>query len=119
MEVISTPSKAASILVEKYLRPAAVKAGILTKGQKICFGYHNFRHSPASALMKNESGSENCSGIPAPGARHDHAQLCAQSDRLSVTRRASLWSSCSETRFTCCRSEFRDYLGWKKAGEIV
>ena len=42
----------ASILVQKYLRPAAVKAGLLAKGQKIRFGFHNFRHSLASALVK-------------------------------------------------------------------
>ena len=42
----------ASILVQKYLRPAAVKAGVLVKGQKIRFGFHNFRHSLASALVK-------------------------------------------------------------------
>jgi len=39
----------ASILVQKYLRPAAVKAGLLREGQKTRFGFHNFRHSLASA----------------------------------------------------------------------
>src|SRR5437762_4322805 len=34
----------ASILVQKYLRPAAVKAGVLREGQKVRFGFHNFRH---------------------------------------------------------------------------
>jgi len=42
----------ASILVQKYLRPAAVKAGVLREGQKVRFGFHNFRHSLASALVK-------------------------------------------------------------------
>src|SRR3984893_5946042 len=42
----------ASILVQKYLRPAAVKAGIIEDGQKIRFGFYNFRHSLASALVK-------------------------------------------------------------------
>ena len=41
-----------SILVKKYLRPAAMKAGVLAEGQKIRFGFHNFRHSLASALVK-------------------------------------------------------------------
>ena len=40
---------ASSILVQKYLRPAAVKAGLLREGQKTRFGFHNFRHSLASA----------------------------------------------------------------------
>ena len=39
----------ASILVQKYLRPAAVKAGVIEHGQKVRFGFHNFRHSLASA----------------------------------------------------------------------
>ena len=34
------------------LRPAAVKAGIIEDGQKVRFGFHNFRHSLASALVK-------------------------------------------------------------------
>ncbi len=42
----------ASILVQKYLRPAAVKAGVIEEGQKVRFGFHNFRHSLASALVK-------------------------------------------------------------------
>jgi len=42
----------ASILVQKYLRPAAVKAGVLAERQKVRFGFHNFRHSLASALVK-------------------------------------------------------------------
>src|SRR6516165_4570729 len=42
----------ASILVQKYLRPAAVKAGVIEEGQKVRFGFHNFRHSLASALVR-------------------------------------------------------------------
>jgi integrase len=34
-----------------YLRPAAVRAGVLAKGDKGRFGWHNFRHSLASFLV--------------------------------------------------------------------
>jgi site-specific recombinase XerD len=34
-----------------YLRPAAVRAGVLAKGDKRRFGWHNFRHSLASFLV--------------------------------------------------------------------
>ena len=42
----------ASIMVQKYLRPAAVKAGVIGKDDQVRFGFHNFRHSLASALVK-------------------------------------------------------------------
>ena len=32
----------ASIMVQKYLRPAAVKAGVIKEGEKVRFGFHNF-----------------------------------------------------------------------------
>jgi len=31
-----------SIMVQKYLRPAAVKAGVIKEGEKVRFGFHNF-----------------------------------------------------------------------------
>jgi Phage integrase family len=34
-----------------YLRPAAVRAGVLAEGDKRRFGWHNFRHSLASFLV--------------------------------------------------------------------
>jgi integrase len=42
----------ASIMVQKYLRPAAVKAGVIPACWKGRFGFHNFRHSLASALVR-------------------------------------------------------------------
>ena len=42
----------ASIMVQKYLRPAAVKAGVIGKDDHVRFGFHNFRHSLASTLVK-------------------------------------------------------------------
>ena len=40
------------MLVEDYLRPAAVKAGVLKEGEKDRFGFHNLRHSLASFLVR-------------------------------------------------------------------
>jgi integrase len=42
----------ASIMVQEYLRPAAVKAGVIATDWKGRFGFHNFRHSLATAMVK-------------------------------------------------------------------
>jgi len=44
--------RVANMLVEDYLRPAAVKADVLKEGEKIRFGFHNLRHSLASFLVR-------------------------------------------------------------------
>lgn len=44
--------RTAGMLVKNHLRPAAVAAGVLEPGQKIRFGFHNFRHSLASQLAR-------------------------------------------------------------------
>jgi integrase len=43
--------RSASIMVEDYVRPAAVKVGILTTDDPCRFGFHNLRHSLASFLV--------------------------------------------------------------------
>jgi integrase len=50
--------RVANMLVEDYLRPAAVKAGVpeLLAGQKVRFGFHNLRHSLAAFLV--DSGTD-------------------------------------------------------------
>jgi len=40
-----------NMLVEDYLRPAAVKAGVLATGDKQRFGFHTLRHSLATFLV--------------------------------------------------------------------
>jgi integrase len=40
------------MLVEDYLRPAAVKVGVLKEGERVRFGFHNLRHSLASFLVQ-------------------------------------------------------------------
>jgi integrase len=44
--------RVANMLVEDYLRPAAVKVGVLKEGEKVRFGFHNLRHSLASFLVR-------------------------------------------------------------------
>jgi len=41
------------MLIEDYLRPAAVKAGVLKQGGKVRFGFQDQRHSLASFLVRN------------------------------------------------------------------
>jgi integrase len=51
--------RVANMLVEDYLRPAAVKAGVLTEDDQRRFGFHNLRHSLASFLVRmKEDGSK-------------------------------------------------------------
>jgi integrase len=83
----------ASIMVQKYLRPAAAKAGVLSShldedGKLVeddprRFGFHNFRHSLASSLVKMKCDPKTVQGI----LRHEDVrttmQLYAQSDQES------------------------------------
>lgn len=46
--------RAANMLVEDYLRPAAVRAGIIGEGDPCRFGFHNLRHSLASFLVRSK-----------------------------------------------------------------
>jgi integrase len=73
----------ASILVKKYLRPAAVKAGVLQEGQKVRFGFHNFRHSLASALVKMKVDPKTVQEFLRQAHVTTTLQLYAQSDMES------------------------------------
>jgi Phage integrase family len=70
----------ASIMVQKYLRPAAVKAGVIATDWKGRFGFHNFRHSLATAMVKLRVDPKTVQGI----LRHEDfgttMDLYAQSD---------------------------------------
>ena len=74
----------ASIMVQKYLRPAAVKAGVIKEGEKVRFGFHNFRHALATALVKLRVDAKTVQGM----LRHEDfgttMQLYAQSDMESM-----------------------------------
>jgi integrase len=73
----------ASIMVRKYLRPAANKAGVIEVDERVRFGFHNFRHSLASSLVKLKCDPKTVQGI----LRHEDVrttmQLYAQSDQES------------------------------------
>lgn len=73
----------ASIMVQKYLRPAAIKAGVLDGDDRIRFGFHNFRHSLASALVKLKCDPKTVQSI----LRHEDVrttmQLYVQPDQES------------------------------------
>ena len=73
----------ASILVQKYLRPAAVKAGVIEEGQKVRFGFHNFRHSLASALVKMKVDPKTVQEFLRQAHITTTLQLYAQSDMES------------------------------------
>ncbi len=73
----------ASILVQKYLRPAAVKAGVLREGEKVRFGFHNFRHSLASTLVKMKVDPKTVQEFLRQAHVTTTLQLYAQSDMES------------------------------------
>jgi integrase len=74
----------ASIMVQKYLRPAAVTAGVIPADWKGRFGFHNFRHSLATALVKLKVDPKTVQGV----LRHEDfgttMELYAQSDMDSM-----------------------------------
>lgn len=74
----------ASVMVQKYLRPAAVSAGVIPVNWKGRFGFHNFRHSLATALVKLKVDPKTVQGV----LRHEDfgttMELYAQSDMESM-----------------------------------
>jgi integrase len=69
--------------VQKYLRPAAVKAGVIAQGQKVRFGFHNFRHSLPSALVKMKVDPKTVQEFLRQAHLTATLQLYAQSDMES------------------------------------
>jgi len=53
----------ASIMVQKYLRPAAITAGLICADWEGRFGFHNFRHSLAMALVKLKVDPKTVQGV--------------------------------------------------------
>jgi Zn finger protein HypA/HybF involved in hydrogenase expression len=74
----------ASIMVQKYLRPAAISAGVIAANWKGRFGFHNFGHSLAAALVKLKVDPKTVLGV----LRHEDfgttMELYAQSDMESM-----------------------------------
>jgi integrase len=83
--------RVANMLVEDYLRPAAVKAGILSshrndKGRLVDndprrFGFHNLRHSLASFLVRNKIDPKTVQTL----LRHSDVKLTLQCYTHSVS----------------------------------
>ena len=46
--------RSAGVVAQDYLRPAAVKAGVIKAGHRGRFGWHNLRHSLATFLADND-----------------------------------------------------------------
>jgi integrase len=71
-------------MVQKYLRPAAIKAGVIASDWKGRFGFHNFRHSLATAMVKLRVDPKTVQGI----LRHEDfgttMDLYAHSDMESM-----------------------------------
>jgi Phage integrase family len=104
----------------KYLRLAAVKAGVIKEGQKVRFGFHNFRHSLATALVKVKVDAKTVQGMlrhedfggrPCSSTRSPTWSRCAM-------RRASSWTSYWATGFTCSRrrSNEKSWIGSPNRG---
>jgi hypothetical protein len=59
-------------MAQDYLRPAAVKAGILAPDDRRRFGFHNLRHSLASYLVTQTKTDCQDRAIHAAARRHRH-----------------------------------------------
>jgi integrase len=60
-----------AIAAADYLRPAAIKAGVIPKGYAGRFGWHNFRHSIASSLLSEGVNAKVVQGI----LRHSRVEV--------------------------------------------
>lgn len=65
--------RVANMLVEDYLRPAAVAAGVLTEDHPRRFGFHVLRHSLASFLVAGEDDERTDPRTAQELLRHAHA----------------------------------------------
>jgi integrase len=55
--------RVANMIVEDYLRPAAVKAGVLQREDKRRFGFHTLRHSLATFLVATNTDAKTVQAI--------------------------------------------------------
>jgi len=73
--------RVANMLVEDYLRPAAVKAGVFASEWDGRFGFHNFRHSLASYLVRSKTDVKTVQAL----LRHSDVKTTLQLYSHSVT----------------------------------
>jgi integrase len=69
------------MLVEDYLRPAAVKAGVIAEGDPCRFGFHNLRHSLASFLVRSKTDPKTVQAL----LRHSDVKTTLQLYAHSVS----------------------------------
>jgi integrase len=73
--------RTANMLVEDHLRPAAIRAGVLTEGEKVRFGFHNLRHSLASFLVRSKTDPKTVQAL----LRHSDVKTTLQLYAHSVS----------------------------------
>jgi integrase len=73
--------RAANMLVRDYVRPAAVKAGVLAKTDTVRFGFHNLRHSLASFLVRTKTDPKTVQAL----LRHSDVKTTLQLYSHSVS----------------------------------
>ena len=73
--------RAANMLVEDYLRPAAVKAGVIAASDTCRFGFHNLRHSLASFLVRSKTDPKTVQAL----LRHSDVKTTLQLYAHSVS----------------------------------
>src|SRR6266568_2357095 len=73
--------RAANMLVEDYLRPAAVKARVIVEGDPCRFGFHNLRHSLASFLVRSKTDPKTVQAL----LRHSDVKTTLQLYAHSVS----------------------------------
>ena len=69
-----------NMLVQDYIRPAAVKIGILEKDDPRRFGFHNLRHSLASFLVRTQTDPKTVQALLRHANVKTTLQLYAHSD---------------------------------------
>ena len=69
------------MLVSDYLRPAAVKAGVIAANWEGRFGFHNFRHSLASYLVRSKTDPKTVQAL----LRHSDVKTTLQLYSHSVS----------------------------------
>jgi len=73
--------RVANMLVEDYLRPAAVKARVIADGDPCRFGFHNLRHSLASFLVRSKTDPKTVQAL----LRHSDVKTTLQLYAHSVS----------------------------------
>lgn len=76
-----TQPRVANMLVSDYLRPAAVRAGVIAADWDGRFGFHNFRHSLASYLVRSKTDPKTVQAL----LRHSDVKTTLQLYSHSVS----------------------------------